>query len=226
LSAKDVVVTAMHEFFNEKDPAAVSRHFGPFTQHAAQLADGLKGLRELANSLPSGSRYELLRVLGDGDLVVTHGVYHGIGRHPLVGFDLWRVEGETIVEHWDALTAADEASLDDAAQADGPIRSGDADRTAANRVLVADWVRVELIGRGVQTGGRHESGSGDDELPRYLALHHIVAEGDAVFTRSEGDLGRPVICSDLWRVEDGRIVDRRTLVVAVPGTRAHANSVF
>lgn len=52
-------------------------------------------MRKAAGSLPADFRHEMLRVLSEDELVVAHGLYHGLGV-PIVGCDLWRVADDKI----------------------------------------------------------------------------------------------------------------------------------
>ena len=65
-------------------PAAVDRWAAPtYVQHSSLAADGADGLRSLVENLPAGFRYDLHRVIADGNLVALHGTYHGFGPAPL-----------------------------------------------------------------------------------------------------------------------------------------------
>ncbi|RXZ49945.1 nuclear transport factor 2 family protein [Agromyces binzhouensis] len=192
--------------------------------------------------LPPGVRYERVRVIADGDLVLLHGVVHGDGPVPLVGFDLLRVGDGRIVEHWEARTPVVNQPVGGRSQVDGPVAPTDHDLTAANRALVTGWIDRVLIGgdRSARTeyvsADRYvqhnpEVADGLDGLAdavaawsaagrrlRYDAVRQVVAEGDFVFARCEGDFGGPVVFNDLWRVEHGRIVEHWDVIV--PAARA------
>src|SRR5690242_1012827 len=104
MNNKELVLKAAGELFGDKDPSAVDRWVAAdYRQHSSLAADGPEALRGLVASLPSGFRYELARVIADGDLVALHGVYHGFAPEPLVAFDLFRVADGKLAEHWDAL---------------------------------------------------------------------------------------------------------------------------
>lgn len=251
MTAKDTVITATTRLFVEGDASAIDAYFGPeYVQHSTLAADGVAGLRALAGNLPADFKYEPVRAIGEGDLVVTHGVYYGFGPAPLVGFDVWRVADGKIVEHWDSLTPVVENTASGRSQTDGPTDVRDRGATAANKALVEEWVAKVLIagdysiladyvsteeyaqhnpeaadglaGFGAAAGVWAEAG----KLLAYKKLHTIIAEGDFVFTRAEGDFGVPVIYNDLWRLENGKIVEHWDVIAPVPTELPHTNGVF
>jgi predicted SnoaL-like aldol condensation-catalyzing enzyme len=72
---------------------------------------GLKGFMDafrvrFAQKLPSDYKRELLNVVGDNDMVVIYVRQTWTGkdgqRHQALGFDMFRVQGGMIAEHWDA----------------------------------------------------------------------------------------------------------------------------
>lgn len=85
------------------DALAVINSAG-YIQHNLGIADGLAGFRALLHSLPKGSvRVNTVRAFQDRDFVVAHTDYDFFG--PKIGFDIFRFEDGTIVEHWDNLQA-------------------------------------------------------------------------------------------------------------------------
>lgn len=68
-------------------------------QRAPTIAAGQEGLAAWLSSEEAGSYEMLFRLLGQGDLVVTYGKRHAAGKDIAV-FDLYRVAGGKIVEHW------------------------------------------------------------------------------------------------------------------------------
>ncbi|MGW4840271.1 nuclear transport factor 2 family protein [Streptomyces globisporus] len=97
----DIVTTAMRELFVEKDLTALDRYWAePYVQHSPQLPDGLDTLRAAVPGL-EGFSWEPQRVAAQGDLVFTHSLVHGWGPGPTVIVDIFRLENDRIVEHWD-----------------------------------------------------------------------------------------------------------------------------
>ena len=61
----------------------------------------------------------------------------------------------------------------------------------------------------------------------FTDVHLIVAEGNFVFTMTEGAMGDvPTAFFDLWRVEDGKIVEHWDTIEAIPDEMVHDNGKF
>jgi predicted SnoaL-like aldol condensation-catalyzing enzyme len=222
MSNKSIVIAAVNQLFGEKDPGAVAAYFGPvYTQHSALAPDGVAGVMGLASNLPPAFRYELLRTLADGPLVVTQGLYYGFGPVPVIGFDVWRVENDRIVEHWDAL-----APLTDPSQVSGQTEPEAGANGAVNKAIVEAWM-TGLVGGGAAVPATLETDHATaSSVPEYTTVHHVIADGDFVFTRSEGVNGVASILNDLWRVESGAIVEHWAGHAPVPATLPHSNGAF
>ena len=250
-SVKEAVVAATTRLFVEQDTTVVAEAFGPtYVQHSAIAADGIEGLNGLANNLPEGFSYALSRVVADDSLVVLHGVYTGFGPDPLVSFDVFRADNGRIVEHWDALTPQVTETVSGHSQTDGTTEVRELDQTDANKKLVAEFAEKVLIGQdysvltdyiSTETYIQHnpEAGDGLDGFGAavgrwaeggknlvYKQVHQVVAEGNFVFTRAQGEFGVPVVYSDLWRVENGKIVEHWDVVVPIPAEIPHTNGLF
>ncbi|BBC31945.1 uncharacterized protein SGFS_032390 [Streptomyces graminofaciens] len=252
MSSKEIVVNAAGELFGAKDPSAVDRWVAAdYRQHSSLAADGPEALRQLVAGLPEGFRYEGARVIADGDLVALHGTYHGFGPHPLVAFDLFRVDADgRLAEHWDALTPVVTDTASGRSQTDGPTEPGDLDRTEANRALVTEFAEKVLVGAdysvltdyiSTETYHQHnpEAADGLDGFGAaagkwaeqgknlvYKTVHKVLAEGDLVLLQSEGEFGEAVAYWDLFRVADGKIVEHWDVIAPVPAELPHSNGLF
>ncbi|MEU0911097.1 nuclear transport factor 2 family protein [Streptomyces althioticus] len=99
----DTVVTAMRELFVEKDLTALDRYWAePYVQHSPRMPDGLGTLRAAVPGL-EGFSWEPQRSAAQGDLVFTHSIVHGWEPGPTVIVDIFRLENDRIVEHWDVV---------------------------------------------------------------------------------------------------------------------------
>ncbi|MEO0912879.1 MAG: nuclear transport factor 2 family protein [Pseudomonadota bacterium] len=68
-------------------------------QHAASIGAGRAGLAAWHASEEAGTYDMLFQLIGQGDFVMTYGKRHAKGRDIAV-FDLYRVSGGLIIEHW------------------------------------------------------------------------------------------------------------------------------
>ena len=74
---------AMIDIFRKKDATVVDRYFGEsFVQHDPNLADGLAGMKSFAADVASSPTADITiyRTLVDGDFVLLHSRYDGVGR--------------------------------------------------------------------------------------------------------------------------------------------------
>jgi predicted SnoaL-like aldol condensation-catalyzing enzyme len=247
---KELVLKAAGELFGDKDPSAVDRWVAPdYRQHSALIGDGPEALRGLVANLPEGFHYELARVIADGDLVALHGIYHGFGPEPLVAFDLFRVAGGKLAEHWDALTPVVTETASGRSQTDGPAQPSEADtehsrafvRGFAQRVLqdadytvLTDYISTttylqhnpEAADGLTGFGAAAAKWAGQGKNLVYKTVHRVVAEGDLVLLQSEGEFGEPVAYWDLFRVENGKIVEHWDVIAPIPASLPHTNGLF
>jgi predicted SnoaL-like aldol condensation-catalyzing enzyme len=80
MSSRDLVIRATEELFDKRDVSAIERFWtSGYIEHSTIGGPGLGGLRAAAVSLPDAFHQERVRVLEDGDLVLAHSVYHGLG---------------------------------------------------------------------------------------------------------------------------------------------------
>ena len=247
---KELVLKATGELFGAKDPSAVDRWVAPdYRQHSSLAADGPEALRGLVANLPAGFRYEPARVIADGDLVALHGVYHGFGPEPLVAFDLFRVADGKLAEHWDGLVPVVTETASGRSQTDGQAEPANADteqsralvREFAQRVLqdadysvLTDYISTETYLQhnpeaadgldGFGAAAAKWAGQGKNLV--YKTVHKVVAEGDLVLLQSEGEFGEPVAYWDLFRVENGKIVEHWDVVAPIPAELPHTNGLF
>jgi predicted SnoaL-like aldol condensation-catalyzing enzyme len=81
-----------------------------YIQHSGNMASGRKAFMDLfrgnfSHKPPSDYKREILRVVGDNDIVIIFNRQSGTdekGHHLVLQFDMFRVLNGMIVEHWDA----------------------------------------------------------------------------------------------------------------------------
>jgi predicted SnoaL-like aldol condensation-catalyzing enzyme len=102
---KALVLEAFDTLFNKRDYAAAERYWSPtYIQHSAHIAPGREGLFNLIKSIPPTLKYESGTILAEGDFVIVHGRYSGIGL-PMnwIVADIVRIKDGLLVEHWDVI---------------------------------------------------------------------------------------------------------------------------
>ncbi len=250
---KALVCKAHHELFNLHDTSALTRYFSKdFIEHSPLVADGLSGLKQLVEDCPQ-LIHEPVRVLVDGDLVALHGRYQHLDSHPLVGFDIYRVQDGKIIEHWDGLVAEAAPNSSGRSQLDGPTELLNNQDIAVNRALVLRFFQQALIDGDYEAFKQYSDGEhflqhspdiGDgitaviDFLNKirdqgqgllYSRTHRSIADGQFVLTHSEGSIaGQRHAYFELWRVENAQIAELWDAILAVPEDQdaVHRYGVF
>jgi predicted SnoaL-like aldol condensation-catalyzing enzyme len=112
---KKLVLEFYEQAIGRKDFAAARPYMGDqYRQHAPYAADGPEGLHAFIDwfreTCPN-HRYTIRRVIAEGDFVMLH--VHGTGGLNPYGeavVDIFRVEGDKVVEHWDIIQAIPESA--------------------------------------------------------------------------------------------------------------------
>jgi predicted SnoaL-like aldol condensation-catalyzing enzyme len=102
---KAIVLKAFDTLFNKRDYPAAERFWSPtYIQHSAHIAPGREGLFNLVRSAPNTLRYENQLIVAEGDYVIGHGRFTGIGGPAAwIAADVVRFEDGLLAEHWDVL---------------------------------------------------------------------------------------------------------------------------
>lgn len=105
---KEVVTQFYQKAINDKDFAAAEAYMGPwYIQHNPLAKDGIDGFKQYLDYLKANypqSHSEIKRVMAEGDYVILH--VHSIkepGTRGQAIIDIFRLENNKIVEHWDVI---------------------------------------------------------------------------------------------------------------------------
>ncbi len=228
-----------------------------YIQHNPGVPTGAAPVIGMLGALKeSGITTTIHRVIAEGDLVVMHVTYENaslFGADTLVAFDVFRVEDGKVAEHWDNLQAPTGPNPSGRTMTDGPTAITDLEKTAANKAVVEGFIRDVLHGEdpskmtdyvSTETYLQHNASIGDGlgalgeamaqmaeagQSMAYTNTPIIVAEGNFVFSASEGTVGdTPTGFSDLFRLEDGKIVEHWDTMAPIPPAAdwAHDNGKF
>ena len=240
LSNKEKVVALLNSF-NTGDQTPISYiNSEKYIQHNLSVGDGLAGFAAvMQHAPPQGFKAKVVRAFADGDFVVTHTEYDFFG--PKAGFDVFRFENGLIVEHWDNLSEITPPNPSGRTQLDGATDITDKEKTVANKALVKDFLETVLVGGGFDKLGnyfngddyiQHNSAIGDglsglgaalEAMAKagitmeYHKVHQIFGEGNFVLAISEGKFGgKPTAYYDLFRVDEGKIVEHWDVLADIP----------
>jgi predicted SnoaL-like aldol condensation-catalyzing enzyme len=103
---KTLVLDAFETLFNKRDYASAERFWSPkYIQHSAHIPPGRQGLFELVKNSPATMKYENQLIVADGDFLMLHGRYSGLGPGlpNWIIVDIVRVENGVLAEHWDVI---------------------------------------------------------------------------------------------------------------------------
>ena len=100
-----LVLEAFDTLFNKRDYAAAERFWSPsYIQHSKHIAPGRHGLFGLVKASPQTMRYENGTILAEGNLLMLHGRFSGLGLPAnWIVVDIVRLENGLLAEHWDVI---------------------------------------------------------------------------------------------------------------------------
>ncbi|MEO9863078.1 MAG: nuclear transport factor 2 family protein [Yoonia sp.] len=248
---KAFVLEALENTLLAGDVDAVDQYFATdIIQHNDMFANGIEAQKGVVGFLSGNGDFsaEYVRVIADDDIVAVHARYEGFGPDPVIGFDVFRVEDGKIAEHWDNLITEQPLNPSGRSQIDGATEITDLDQTEANKALVEDFLTKSLIEHAevnitdyispvtyiqhnpMVADGLEGFGAFMAEMAQqgvsmdYTEVHKVIGEGNFVLTMSEGTLGEdPTAFYDLFRVEDGLIVEHWDVIAPMPAADAAHN---
>lgn len=248
-SPKAVVEKAMKALFADYSEEGVRTYFTEdYVQHNPNVPTGREPILGLVPALREANfGYTTHRIIEDGPLVLTHTTYHNaefFGAKQVVAFDIWRVEGGRVAEHWDSIQPLVETTASGRSQTDGATDIVDRDKSEANKRLVEGFVRDCLIGENPSKMDEYiRNGLYDQHNPlvedgpdalrkaigflKMIEVHRVIGEGNFALTQSEGEWdGKRQVFYDLFRVEDGHIVEHWDVIQEIPAEMAHSNGML
>ncbi|GGB55871.1 polyketide cyclase [Roseibium aquae] len=228
-----------------------------YIQHNPFIPTGLEPFIGLLPVLAeAGTTAENIRMFEDGNYVFMHNIWRNaapFGADTMVSFDIIRVdENGKVAEHWDALQPLVTETAGGRTQTDGPTEVTDLDQTEANKALAVALVQDVLMGKNpariteyisAESYAQHNPNIADglegiiaavetltaqNNMFQYTEIHAVLGEGNFVLTVSEGQWnGTTNAFYDLFRMEDGMIVEHWDVIQPVPTEGlANTNGMF
>ncbi len=219
-----------------------------YKQHNLSAEDGVEGFGKFLRALPRGSaKVHTVRVFEDGDYVIAHSDYDFFG--PKVGFDIFRFEGDRIVEHWDNLQEKPSTPNPSGhTMLDGSTTVTNLEKTDQNKRFVGGFFEdVMLNGQMDRLAAYFDGDRYIQHTPtvadglnglmaamqqmatagitvKYDRIHKVFGEGNFVLVISEGSIaGQPTSFYDLVRIENDKIAEHWDIVEAIPPKTAWKN---
>jgi predicted SnoaL-like aldol condensation-catalyzing enzyme len=102
---KTFVLEAFETLFNRKDFVAAEKFWSSnCIQHSAHIPPGRDGLFGMVKSVPPGMKYENSLIMAEGDMLMLHGRFSGLGLSAnWIVVDILRIENGLLAEHWDVI---------------------------------------------------------------------------------------------------------------------------
>ena len=114
---KALVLAFYQQLFGDKDVAAIERYVAEgYIQHNPNVPTGRAPIQQLFSKVFAGApktKVDIRRVAADGDLVWLHVRAPGPDGRMSAIVDIFRVEGERIVEHWDVIQQVPDRAAND-----------------------------------------------------------------------------------------------------------------
>lgn len=241
--------------WNRRNPRVVDeRIVEDYVQHNPSIPNGAAPVRAFVESL-AGVRQPIIdvkRAIAEGDLAMVHSHYAWTPAFELDGgrgsavVDIFRFGSDgRIVEHWDVARAVTESIANDNTMLDGggnPAVPTSPQERAANHAVAARWFDVvrssntaafaEVIAADCVQHNPHLPNGLEpiqrlfrERGPLELQAYRTVAQGDLVMVHYHYKAFN-MAGVDIFRLENGLIVEMWDVVQEIPASTASGNDMF
>ena len=222
-----------------------------YTQHSTGVVDGAQGFMDFFKGFLQRTKdrdIRIIRTIEDGRFVFVH-VYQDIdnGAAKWVTTDMFDTdENDKLIEHWDVIAAYKEA--DETVSGNDMVLGGfelkDLDKTEENKALIRSFIvdvfqnaNHDAVEKYVSTEKyiQHNPNvpNGIDAVKQFLAtqefsydfVFHVMGQGDHVVSYSKATFnGTELAVFDIFRIEDGRVVEHWDNMEPIPPREEWVNT--
>lgn len=223
-----------------------------YIQHTPTVPDGKRGLQILITKIKNkeipAPKINNVRSFEDGEFVVLHHDVRWPNRKAM--FEIFRFENGLAAEHWSGIADHPEKTVNGHSMLNGATEITDKSLTEKNKKFAASFTQTVLI------DGQFDKLSefyhpeiiqhnpfidntipgllkGVEELQRkgmsieIKKIFKVLGEGNFVLVCSEGKFANKYTAFfDLFRLENGIIVEHWDVLQEIPGKMAHDNGFF
>ena len=216
-------------------------------QHNVTIRSGREGMLDVVRATRRQPlKIDVMRVIEDAEHVVVHSVI-SFDHQKLALMNVFRFEGDQIVEHWDNTQPLEEGTVGHPSMIDGPTEVDDLEMTAEHQMQTAQAV-VEIFEQNSLDAMRfyfaedviehapHIDDGLDARIEHRKSMlenvdwdgtgkcYMIVCEGNFVFLMSSFSTTEQLYASfELFRIENEKVAEHWSVVSRVPDKSKWAN---
>lgn len=245
---KQIVVDFFKNAIGKADSVYASKALtDEYIQHNPSVKTGKAGFLEMIVFLkqlpkPDNPKKPFMRIVSEDNYVVLHFEVEFTGQKKTV-LDLYRLDSGLIAEHWDAIKDSSSSTLNGNPEVEGPIDIKNKKLTDKNKRIVENYVEQVLVSRNFEQMSNYldsnliqhnpEIDNGLDNLKSYYhevfieKVHRVIGEGNFVVTQSNGQKeGKEWVFYDVYRLENGKIIEHWSVGQLIPENMSHANGMI
>ena len=233
----------------ETASSMVTEHY---IQHTPSIPDKRKGLEGLVTKIKKkeipAPKITTIRTFTDGEFVILH--HDVMWPDRKVMFEIFRMENDLAAEHWSGIMNHPEKTANGHTMVDGEVEITDKANTEKNKAFVKSFVENVFIKRQfdkildyyhpeiIQHNPFIDNTvagllKGVEELKQrgisiqIQKIWKVFGEGNFVLVCSEGLFaGKPTAFFDMFRTDNGKIVEHWDVLQDIPTSFAHENGFF